>query len=65
MSRLEKKNVGAIIWIIGYHFGEHGCLKLLLHESEQQERHMKNETVSGSGLGLKCQTLDRSESLHS
>lgn len=57
MSRLDKRNVCAIIWIIGYHLSEHGCLKSLLHESEQQERHLKNETVSGSGLGLKCQTL--------
>lgn len=56
MSRLEKKNVSAIIWIIGYGFSEHGCLKSLVHESEQQKRHLKNETVSGSGLGLKCQT---------
>lgn len=57
MSRLEKKNVCATIWIIGYHFSEHVCLKSLGDESEQQERYLKNETVSASGLGLKCQTL--------
>lgn len=44
-EKLEKKNVCTIIWITGYNFSDHGCLKSLLHESEQQERHLKHETI--------------------